>query len=83
MIRANPIACSVVRPGIAPAVPVHPEQLQIVHRLHLIASSARPGQAVAVMAHDLLALLNGFQQESRRADVAEAQLAAFTTRDAA
>lgn len=63
-------------PGIAPAVPVHPDQVAIAHRLHSLARSMPSGYPVTVLASDLLALLNGFWQESRRADVAEARLAA-------
>lgn len=65
-------------PGIAPAIPVHPDQIAIAHRLGTAARSLRPGQNVTVMAGDLLALLNAFWQESRRADVAEARLESLT-----
>jgi hypothetical protein len=65
---------AVVPPGIAPPIPVHPDQVGIAHRLHLIASAVPPRYPVTVTARDLLALLNGFWQESRRADQAEMRL---------
>jgi hypothetical protein len=66
-------------PTVAPAIPVHPEQIAIAHRLHLIASSVPPRYPVTVTAGDLLALINGFWQESKRADVSDARLAALTS----
>lgn len=68
--------CVGILPHPRATTAIHPDQLQIVRRLHLTATSSRPSQPVAVMAGDLLALLNGFASESRRADIAEAQLAA-------
>jgi hypothetical protein len=53
---------------------VHPQQLEVAHRLHSVARSMPAGYPVTVLAGDLLALLNGFWQESRRADQAEARL---------
>lgn len=66
-------------PGIAPPIPVVRDQLDIAHRLHLIASSVPAGYFVSIQARDLVALLNGFWSESRRADQAEARLQALTT----
>src|SRR5262245_53730219 len=72
MLRSSPAAS--IPPGIAPPVEVHPQQLDIVNRLHLLASSVPKRCPVTVIAEELLALLNGFWQESRRADQAEARL---------
>lgn len=66
-----------------PPTPVCADQLAIAHRLHLIASTVPPRYPVTVTASDLLALLNGFWQESRRADVAETRLEALTARPTA
>ena len=59
-------------------MPVVADQLEIAYRLHLIASSVPAGYPVSVIARDLLALLNGFCAESRRADQATARLEALT-----
>lgn len=60
-------------------MPAVRDQLDIAHRLHLIASSVPAGYFVSVQARDLVALLNGFRAESHRADVAEARLASLLT----
>ena len=58
-------------------------QLAIVHRLGMVARSERPRCPVTIPAGELLALLNGFWQESRRADVAEARLQSLSAFHAA
>lgn len=55
------------------------DQIAIAHRLHLLASTFPPRYPVTVMAGELMALLNGFWQESRRADQAEARLIALAS----
>ena len=70
-------------PGVAPAIPIHPEQLAIAHRLYRMASTVPPKFPVTVLAGDMIALLNGFWQESRRADQATARLEALSASPAA
>lgn len=51
-----------------------PRQLQLLRNLHLRASLAGADELVRLPAGELLELINVAWQESRRADVAEAQL---------
>lgn len=61
-------------PGLAPAIPLHPDQIAARDRLHLVASSVPPRFQVSVLAGDVIALTNALVQESRRADQALARL---------
>jgi hypothetical protein len=69
-------------PGICPATPIHPEQIRIAHRLHLLTIDVAANYPVTATAGEIRSLLNGFWQETRRADTAEARLAALATQQA-
>jgi hypothetical protein len=68
------ITISLSDPPLAPAIPVHPDQVAAGHRLHLVASSVPPSFQVSVRAGDVIAILNALAQESRRADQALTRL---------
>jgi hypothetical protein len=64
-------------PTIAPAIPVHPDQVASSRRLLHCVATAHPSAEISVRASDVINVINALLQETRRADQATARLKTF------